>query len=273
MASLFAARRSQGTGYPLLATGCSVVTTGCRRAMTLANESFAHATHLTYFQSLSPLASVNESFASANDSLPLATHLPCFLEDGGVTKVTPLPTSVESITTPHSPRGKIFLNSSFPLHKLWCMAILPLPPERRYMPKINVGRWILCGVIGGIAGDIISFITDGWLFAPRWAAAMQILGRPSFSGSQITWFNAIGLAVGLVSLWIYVGIRPRFGPGPKTAIYAALAVWIVGFLLPNAAFMYVPHLFPNHLTLFTTIGNLVSCLVGTLVGAALYKEA
>jgi hypothetical protein len=75
------------------------------------------------------------------------------------------------------------------------------------------------------------------------------------------------------TLWIYVGIRPRFGPGPKTAIYAALAVWIVGFLLPNAAFMYVPHLFPNHLTLFTTIGNLVSCLVGTLVGAALYKEA
>jgi hypothetical protein len=141
------------------------------------------------------------------------------------------------------------------------------------MGKFNVARWILAGVIGGIVFDIIGFISDGWLLAPRWASAMQMLGHPGFSSTQVTWFNVIGLVVGLVSLWIYVGIRPRFGPGPKTAIYAGLAVWIVGFLLPNGAFMYVPHLFPNHLTLYTTIGNLIACLVGSLVGAALYKEA
>jgi len=71
--------------------------------LTTANESFAPTKHLTYFQSVSPFASVNESIASANDVLPLVAHLPCFQGEKGVTKVTPLPSSVESVTTPHNP--------------------------------------------------------------------------------------------------------------------------------------------------------------------------
>jgi hypothetical protein len=78
MARPFAARRSLAAGSSLLATGYQLPATGYR--LTLANESFAHPTHLTYFQSLSPLASVNESFASVNDSLTPAIHLPPFQE-------------------------------------------------------------------------------------------------------------------------------------------------------------------------------------------------
>jgi hypothetical protein len=82
MASSFAPRQSQATGYSLLATGC-------RR--TPANESFARVMPMTCSQSSSPVASINASIARANDALTLATHLPCFHEDGGVTKVTPPP--------------------------------------------------------------------------------------------------------------------------------------------------------------------------------------
>jgi len=77
--------------------------------MTLANESFAHITPMTCSQSSSPIASVNASIARPNDALTLATHLPCFHEDRGVTKVTRTPTSFESITPPHNPpRDKFF---------------------------------------------------------------------------------------------------------------------------------------------------------------------
>ena len=91
--------------------------------------------------------------------------------------------------------------------------------------------------------------------------------------TQIVEYNVVGIFVGLVAVWIYAAIRPRFGAGPKTAIYAGLAVWVVGFLLPNISFMYVAHLYSRHLTLYTTLGDVVGCLLGTLVGAALYKEA
>lgn len=59
----------------------------------------------------------------------------------------------------------------------------------------------------------------------------------------------------------------------RTAIYAGVAVWFVGCLLPNAFFMYVPHLFPTDLILIVTATDLVEMIIGTIAGAALYKEA
>jgi hypothetical protein len=141
------------------------------------------------------------------------------------------------------------------------------------MGKINVGRWILGGIVAGIVGDILDFPVDGVWLAPMWTNEMSSLGRPEFSTNQIVLFNLIGIVVGLVAIWIYAGIRPRFGPGVKTAIYAGLAVWILGFLLPNTALMYIPHLFSRQLTLYTTLGALVECVVGAIAGAAVYKEA
>jgi hypothetical protein len=141
------------------------------------------------------------------------------------------------------------------------------------MGKINAARWILCGVIAGIIGDLVGTLVDGVLLAPRWNAAMTRLGQPAITSTQILEYNIVGLVVGLVAVWIYAAIRPRFGAGPKTAIYAGLVVWIVGFLLPNISFMCVSHLYSRHLTLYTTLGDLVGCLLATLVGAALYKEA
>ena len=86
-------------------------------------------------------------------------------------------------------------------------------------------------------------------------------------GSSLT-----GLVGGTVAVWIYVGIRPRFGAGLKTAIYAGLAVWVVGILLPNIIFMRIFGLFPSRLTLMTTLGALVETVPGAVAGAAIYKE-
>jgi F0F1-type ATP synthase assembly protein I len=85
-------------------------------------------------------------------------------------------------------------------------------------------------------------------------------------------FNVIGLLTGLVAVWVYVAIRPRFGAGIKTAIYAGLAVWLLTTLFPNVAFMHVAHLFSDHLTLYTTLGGLVEVVFGTLAGASVYRE-
>jgi len=71
--------------------------------LTYASESLARARQLTSFQSSSPVASVNESMACSNDSLPVTIHLPCFQGIKEVTKVTPLSTPSESIITPHKP--------------------------------------------------------------------------------------------------------------------------------------------------------------------------
>lgn len=140
------------------------------------------------------------------------------------------------------------------------------------MGKINVSRWILGGLAAGIVVNILAYVVDGVILAPRWARDMARLGRPEFTPTQILLFNVIGIALGLLAVWVYAAIRPRFGAGMRTAICAGIAVWVASSLLPNASTMWVTGLFNNHLTLYTTAGALIELVVGTVVGAALYKE-
>jgi len=100
-----------------------------------------------------------------------------------------------------------------------------------------------------------------------------LLGHVEFSPDQWIYFNVLGLIGGIALIWVYAAIRPRFGAGVLTAIYAGVAVWFIGTLLPNLSFMWVAGLFSKHLTLYTTAGALVEVVLGAVVGAALYKES
>ncbi|MGB6743357.1 MAG: hypothetical protein WBE38_06820 [Terracidiphilus sp.] len=141
------------------------------------------------------------------------------------------------------------------------------------MGKINLGRVIIAGLVAGIVSDILGYVVDGVLLAPRWAAGMKALGHGEFTSSQVILFNILGLVSGIVLIWVYAAIRPRFGAGPKTAICAGIVVWVISVLIPNLGFMWFSGLFSRHLTVFTTAGGLVEIVVGALAGAALYKEA
>jgi hypothetical protein len=141
------------------------------------------------------------------------------------------------------------------------------------MGKINIGRVILGGLVAGIVGDILGFLVDGVMLAPQWGAGMRALGKTDFSTGQNVGFNIIGLAYGILVVWLYAAIRPRLGAGPKTAAYAGLVAWAIGILLPNLAFMGVAGMFPLSLTTLTTGAAIVESLVGALAGAALYKES
>jgi hypothetical protein len=140
------------------------------------------------------------------------------------------------------------------------------------MGKINLGRVLLAGIVAGIVSDALGYFVDGVILAQRWADGMMALGRPEFTLAQIIQFNALGLIGGIVLIWLYAAIRPRFGAGVGTAVIAGVAFWVIGYLLPNLGFMWIPGLFSKHLTAFTTAGNLVESVIGAVAGAALYKE-
>jgi hypothetical protein len=74
----------------------------------------------------------------------------------------------------------------------------------------------------------------------------------------------------IATVWIYAAIRPRFGPGPKTAVYAAIASWVVGTSV--AGFFWALHIFGTHVFVATGGVELVNAIVSTLVGAWLYTE-
>lgn len=140
------------------------------------------------------------------------------------------------------------------------------------MGKINIPRVLIGGIVAGLVADILNYVIDGMLLGSRWAEEMTALRRATFSTSEWIWSNLLGLVSGIALIWIYAAIRPRFGAGVKTAIFAGVAVWVVGSLVPNLGFMWVGGLFSHRLTMMTTVGAVVEVVVAAIAGAALYKE-
>jgi hypothetical protein len=138
---------------------------------------------------------------------------------------------------------------------------------------INWARVILGGMIAGLIVNISEFLVNNLWLPGEWAEAMESLNRTGEVGSAGTVaFWAWGFLTGISALWLYAAIRPRFGAGPKTAVLAALAIWVPGSLL-GTIFPAVLELFPQRLIVIGVAAGLVELLVGTLAGAALYRES
>lgn len=139
------------------------------------------------------------------------------------------------------------------------------------MGRINLGRVVVGGLVAGLLINISEAIMNGVLFAAEMDAAMKALNKPPIASSMILWFVIFGFGLGMMLVWLYAAIRPRFGPGVQTAICAALAVWGFAYLYPNL-FMLVLDIFPRRLTIISIVWGLGEVVVAGLVGARLYAE-
>jgi hypothetical protein len=140
------------------------------------------------------------------------------------------------------------------------------------MPKINWSRVILGGLVAGLIINAGEYLVNGVILQAWWAEVMKGLGKPEMlSGAQIAAFNVWGFLVGIFTIWLYAAIRPRYWPGPKTAICAGAAVWALGYLLAGVAPM-VLDLLPRRLMGIGIAAGLIEVIAAALVGAWLYKE-
>jgi hypothetical protein len=138
------------------------------------------------------------------------------------------------------------------------------------MRPINWARVILGGLLAGLVINAFEFVMNGVIFAQDMEAAMKALGK-EVGGAQMAMFVAWGVLVGIFAVWLYAGIRPRYGAGPKTAVLAGLAVWVLGYLLASVTLIGLG-LFPMRLMAIGMIVGLVEVIVATLVGARVYRE-
>lgn len=140
------------------------------------------------------------------------------------------------------------------------------------MSKINIGRVILGGVVAGIIIDVAEFVLNGIYLADQWRAATAAADQPDLGMNQVMLFNLFGLAQGLIAVWLYAAIRPRFGAGAKTAVYAALAMWLTTYVLTDAV-PTIAGFLPLSMTAILVGAGLVEIVIATLAGAYFYKEA
>ena len=140
------------------------------------------------------------------------------------------------------------------------------------MGKINYGRVVLGGIVAGLVAGFLSWFLNGVLIGQLWEEAAKSLNRPNtFSGAFTFWLFLLAGVSGILLVWVYAAIRPRFGAGVRTAVYAGLVMWASVALLPNIGNALNGILSPR-LTLYTTLFGMVEMVTGAIVGAALYKE-
>ena len=139
------------------------------------------------------------------------------------------------------------------------------------MGNINLSRVVIGGLFAGLVINIGEYILNGIVIATQWAALREQFGLGSLSHGQMAAAVTITFAYGIVLIWIYAAIRPRFGPGPRTAIIAGLMLWVIAYVL-FAATLLAGGMLSTGLTLATILWGVFEAPIAAVAGAWLYRE-
>ncbi len=141
------------------------------------------------------------------------------------------------------------------------------------MAQMSTGRIVGAGLAAGFVMNVVDFLANGVWLGARWAAQGEMLqpGLADKAGAMATvgWV-VVDFLAGITVVWLYAAIRPRFGPGPRTAMIAGFALWLVTRLI-MASYVFNA-LFTWKLVAASSAGSLVAALAGAYVGGMLYKE-
>ena len=135
--------------------------------------------------------------------------------------------------------------------------------------NINITRVLLGGLLAGLVLNIGEYVLNHIVVAQLWSSDGAETGQ--FSAGQVASGWIIMFVFGIALVWVYAAIRPRFGPGPKTAVIAGLTIWCVAWLLTGASFITVG-IFPLGQMVASIIWGLFEVPIAAVAGAWFYRE-
>jgi len=138
---------------------------------------------------------------------------------------------------------------------------------------INTKKVLIGGIVAGVVMNVIDFVVQYILgarmkaesdaFKPGMADAMM-------TGSAIATSVVMDLILGIALVWTYAAIRPRFGPGPRTAMYAGFLFWVLASIF-FSGFLHMGMMSTGLWWSYAFFG-LVNFLVSAWAGAKVYSE-
>jgi hypothetical protein len=139
---------------------------------------------------------------------------------------------------------------------------------------INTSKVLIGGIAAGVVMNVIDFVSNTYILGARMKAESDAF-KPGMSdqmmtGSAIASYIVMDFVLGILLVWTYAAIRPRFGPGIKTAFYAALLFWVL-VAISLSGYLHMGMMSAGLWWSFAFIG-LVNFLLSAWVGARLYSE-
>ena len=138
---------------------------------------------------------------------------------------------------------------------------------------MNTGKVLQGGIIAGIVMVVFDFLIQ-MLTMDRMKAEMEAF-KPGLSeamnnSTTMMIFIICDIVMGLALIWTYAAIRPRFGPGPKTAVTAALLFWVIGGILMSN-YLSMGMMSMGSFWMYA-IAWLVNLTLAAVIGAKFYTE-
>lgn len=138
---------------------------------------------------------------------------------------------------------------------------------------MNAKRVLLGGVVAGVVMNIIDFISNTYIVGERMKAAADAFkpGLGEVMTTQSPWIYIVfDIVLGILLVWTYAAVRPRFGAGAGTAVIVAALFWVLAGIFYSGYMMM--GLMPKGLWWTFAIIGLVNFILSSVAGAWLYKE-
>ena len=139
------------------------------------------------------------------------------------------------------------------------------------MSKIKLSSLIVPALVAGLIINVSEFILNMAVVGKDMMAVQQKLGLPMIGGSAMATFVLFGFALGFILAWLYAAVRPRLGPGARTATIVGFVLWFLGYFYGNVG-MAMMGIFPARMMMTTALWGLVEVLIAANVAGYLYKE-
>ena len=130
---------------------------------------------------------------------------------------------------------------------------------------------LLGGLLAGLVINIGEFILNDPILGDAWMEWSKSMNLPEMGGNVIIFYVIWGFITGIAMVWLYAAIRPRFGAGVRTAVYAGLFVWVTLWVLGFGSTM-IQGVYPNDLIITSIVWGLFEVPLAAVAGAYLYKE-
>lgn len=139
------------------------------------------------------------------------------------------------------------------------------------MGGINLSRVVVGGLVAGVVANALDFAINTYLMADEMADMTQRLNlnMAAVEASTTTWI-IVDFIWGLLLVFAYAAMRPRFGAGPRTAVISGLTLWL-GVTAVFAGLMAMG-LYTQQAYIKASALSIVSTIIPSLVGGYLYKE-
>jgi hypothetical protein len=137
---------------------------------------------------------------------------------------------------------------------------------------MNTKRIVIAGIGAGVVVWIVDCVANAVVLRDRYPQLVKagiFLEQPRLPFFPLWTLVMLGLGLGLA--WLYAAVRPRLGPGPKTAAAIGFVVGLMIYTpsnLAQASWSMAGRFVPFVWFVFGIIGT----VAGALVAGALYKE-